>query len=99
MFFSALQAVPAAALITDPTWSFSVVLAIILFAPLMFRQLRVPPVVGLIIAGILVGQYGFNLLAHDRSFELFGQVGIYYIMFLAGLELEMGSVELYRLGA
>ncbi len=95
MFFSALQAVPAAALITDPTWSFSVVLAIILFAPLMFRQLRVPPVVGLIIAGILVGQYGFNLLAHDRSFELFGQVGIYYIMFLAGLELEMGSVELY----
>ena len=95
ILFRALQAVPAAALITDPTWSFFVVLAIILFAPLMFRQLRVPPVVGLIIAGILVGQYGFNLLAHDRSFELFGQVGIYYIMFLAGLELEMGSVELY----
>ena len=95
MLFSALQAVPATALITDPTWIFFVVLAIILFAPLLFRQLRVPPVVGLIIAGILVGQYGFNLLAHDRSFELFGQVGIYYIMFLAGLELEMGSVELY----
>ena len=95
MLLSALQAAPATALITDPTWIFSVVLAIILFAPLMFRQLRVPPVVGLIIAGILVGQYGFNLLAHDRSFELFGQVGIYYIMFLAGLELEMGSVERY----
>ena len=84
MLFCPLQAAPATALITDPTWIFSVVLAIILFAPLMFRQLRVPPVVGLIIAGILVGQYGFNLLAHDRSFELFGQVGIYYIMFLAG---------------
>ncbi|MBQ9170466.1 MAG: cation:proton antiporter [Bacteroidaceae bacterium] len=95
MLFSLLQAVPTTALITDPTWSFSVVLAIILFAPLLFRRLRIPPVVGLIIAGILVGQYGFNLLAHDRSFELFGQVGIYYIMFLAGLELEMGSVELY----
>ncbi len=95
MLFCVLQAVQPTALITDPTWSFSVVLAIILFAPLLFRRLRVPPVVGLIIAGILVGQYGFNLLAHDRSFELFGQVGIYYIMFLAGLELEMGSVELY----
>ena len=95
MLFSTLQAVPATALITDPTWIFSVVLAIILFAPLLFRRLRVPPVVGLIIAGILVGQYGFNLLDHDSSFELFGQVGIYYIMFLAGLELEMGSVELY----
>ncbi len=83
------------ALITDPTWIFFVVLCIILFAPLLLRRLRVPPVIGLILAGILVGQYGFNLLAHDRSFELFGQVGIYYIMFLAGLELEMGSVEHY----
>ena len=64
MFFSALQAVPAAALITDPTWSFSVVLAIILFAPLLFRRLRVPPVVGLIIAGMgsveLYGRAGFR---------------------------------------
>ncbi|MBR6140416.1 MAG: cation:proton antiporter [Bacteroidaceae bacterium] len=83
------------ALITDPTWVFFVVLCIILFAPLLLRQLRVPPVIGLILAGILVGPYGFNLLAHDCSFELFGQVGIYYIMFLAGLELEVGSVEHY----
>ena len=95
MLFCALQAAPATALITDPTWIFSVVLGIILFAPLLLRQLRVPPIIGLILAGMLVGQYGFNLLAHDRSFELFGQVGIYYIMFLAGLELEMGSVEQY----
>ena len=95
MLFCALQVGPATALITDPTWMFSVVLGIILFAPLLLRQLRVPPIIGLILAGMLVGQYGFNLLAHDRSFELFGQVGIYYIMFLAGLELEMGSVEQY----
>jgi Kef-type K+ transport system membrane component KefB/subtilisin family serine protease len=80
-------------LITDPTWIFSVVLGIILFAPLLFRWLRVPPIIGLILAGVLVGPYGFNLLAHDSSFELFGQVGIYYIMFLAGLELQMGSLE------
>ena len=81
------------ALITDPTWIFSVVLGIILLVPLLFRRLRIPPVIGLILAGILVGPYGFNVLAHDSSFSLFGQVGIYYIMFLAGLELEMGSVE------
>ena len=83
------------ALITDPTWIFSVVMGIILVVPLLFRRLRIPPVIGLILAGILVGPYGFNLLAHDSSFKLFGQVGIYYIMFLAGLELEMGSVEHY----
>ena len=83
------------ALITDPTWIFSVVLGIILIVPLLFRRLRIPPVIGLILAGVLVGPYGLNLLAHDSSFKLFGQVGIYYIMFLAGLELEMGSVEHY----
>ena len=83
------------ALITDPTWIFSIVLGIILFAPLLLRRLRVPPVIGLILAGILVGPYGLNILAHDSSFQLFGQVGIYYIMFLAGLELETGSVEKY----
>ena len=93
--FNALQAAPATALITDPTWIFSLVLGIILFVPLLLRRLRVPPVIGLILAGILVGPYGFNVLAHDKSFELFGQVGIYYIMFLAGLELEVGSVEHY----
>lgn len=83
------------ALITDPTGIFLVVLAIILLVPLTFRRLRLPPVIGLILAGVLVGPYGFNLLAHDSSFKLFGQVGIYYIMFLAGLELETGSVEHY----
>ncbi len=95
VFLSALHTATSTALITDPTWIFSVVLGIILLAPLLLRQLRIPPVIGLIMAGMLVGQYGLNLLAHDRSFELFGQVGIYYIMFLAGLELEMGSVEQY----
>lgn len=82
-------------LITDPTWVFFLVLVIILFAPILSSRLHIPHVVGLILAGILVGEYGFNLLERDSSFELFGQVGIYYIMFLAGLELDMGSVKKY----
>ncbi len=81
-------------LITSPTWIFFVVLCVILLAPLLGR-LRIPYVVGLILAGVLVGPFGLNLLARDASFELFGQVGIYYIMFLAGLELNMASVERY----
>lgn len=83
------------ALISDPTWIFFMVLGIILLAPLLLRQLRIPHIIGLILAGTLVGEYGFNLLERDSSFELFGQVGIYYIMFLAALELDMGSVEHY----
>ena len=83
------------ALITDPTQIFFVVLAIILFAPMLLSRLHVPHIIGLILAGILVGPYGFHVLERDSSFELFGQVGIYYIMFLAGLELDMGSVQRY----
>lgn len=83
------------ALVTDPTWIFFLVLVIILCAPLLLRKLRIPHIIGLILAGILVGEHGFNLLERDSSFELFGQVGIYYIMFLAGLELDMGSIIHY----
>ena len=79
--------------ITNPTWIFFLVLVIILFAPLLLRRLRIPHIIGLILAGLLVGEYGFNLLERDSSFELFGKVGIYYIMFLAGLEMNMGSFE------
>lgn len=83
------------ALIQDPTLIFSVVLCIILFAPLILRRLHVPHIIGLILAGVLVGPFGLNVLERDSSFEIFGQVGIYYIMFLAGLELDMGSVQRY----
>ena len=76
--------------ITDPTWIFFLVLAIILFAPMLLSRLRIPHIIGLILAGVLVGKHGFNVLERDSSFELFGKVGIYYIMFLAGLEMDMG---------
>ena len=92
MFLASI--VPAStALVTDPTWIFSVVLCIILFAPLLLRSLRIPHVIGLIMAGVLVGKFGLNILERDSTFELFGQVGIYYIMFLAGLELDMGRIQ------
>ncbi|NLI36119.1 MAG: cation:proton antiporter [Bacteroidales bacterium] len=77
--------------ISDPTWIFFLVLSIILFAPLLFDKLRIPSIIGLIIAGIIVGEHGLNLLAEDSSFKLFGKVGLYYIMFLAGLEMNMGD--------
>ncbi|WP_303030716.1 cation:proton antiporter, partial [uncultured Duncaniella sp.] len=49
----------------------------------------IPHVIGLIVAGVVVGPHGFNLLARDMSFEVFGQVGILYLMFLAGIEIDM----------
>ena len=78
-------------MITSPTWIFLVMLFVLLLAPIVFRRLHVPHIIGLILAGVLLGEHGLNILARDASFVLFGQVGIYYIMFLAGLEMDMGS--------
>ena len=75
--------------ITDPTWIFFLVLIIILFAPMILERLRIPHIIGMILAGVAIGEYGFNILERDSSFELFGKVGLYYIMFLAGLEMDM----------
>ena len=61
--------------ITDPTLIFFVVLLIILFAPIIMGQLRIPHIIGMVLAGVLVGTYGLNILQRDDSFELFGNVG------------------------
>ena len=82
--------------ITNPTWIFLVVLVIILFAPLLFNRIRVPHLVGMILAGVLVGEHGLNILARDSSFELFGKVGLYYIMFLASLEMDLEGLKKNR---
>ena len=65
------------------------ILIIILFAPILLNKLKVPHLLGLIIVGVLVGPFGFNLLARDSSIIVSGTVGLLYIMFLAGLEMDM----------
>ena len=79
--------------ITNPTLIFFVVLLIILSAPIIMGKLRIPHIIGMVLAGVLVGRYGLNILERDSSFEIFGKVGIYYIMFLAGLEMDMEGVK------
>ena len=79
--------------ITDPTLIFFVVLLIILLAPIIMGKLRIPHIIGMVLAGVAVGKYGFNILTRDASFELFGRVGLYYIMFLASLEMDMEGLR------
>ena len=79
--------------ITDPTLVFFVVLLIILFAPIIMGKLRIPHIIGMVLAGVVVGEYGLDILVRDDSFELFGRVGLYYIMFLAALEMDMESIR------
>ena len=82
--------------VTDPTWIFLLVLLIILFAPILLNKLRIPHIIGMILAGLVIGEHGFNILVRDSSFEVFGKVGLYYIMFLAGLEMNMGDFKKNR---
>ena len=77
------------ALITNPVYIFLIVLSIILLAPICLNRLKIPHIIGLIVAGIIVGPFGFHILDKDSSFDIFGQVGILYLMFLAGLEIDM----------
>ena len=79
--------------IESPTLIFFVVLLIILLAPIIMGKLRIPHIIGMVLAGMVVGEHGFNILTRDSSFELFGKVGLLYIMFLAGLEMDLESVK------
>lgn len=84
----------AQALVTQPVQIFLIVLAIILFAPLILNRLKIPHIIGMIAAGVIIGPYGFNILDNDSSFAIFGQVGLLYLMFLAGLEIDMYHLRL-----
>ncbi|HOI26836.1 MAG TPA: cation:proton antiporter [Paludibacteraceae bacterium] len=75
--------------LSNPILIFSLVLFIILFAPLILDRFRIPHIIGLILSGLVLGENGFNILSRDDSFQLFGTVGILYLMFLAGLEMDL----------
>jgi Kef-type K+ transport system membrane component KefB len=74
---------------TNPVLILSLVLLIILFAPLIFRRFRVPGIIGLILAGVIIGPNTLHLIDKSTSFDLFSNTGLLYIMFLAGLEMDM----------
>jgi Kef-type K+ transport system membrane component KefB len=75
----------------NPVLQFSLLLLIILFAPLLLNRLKIPSLISLILAGALVGPFGLNLMLRDSSIVLFGTVGLLYIMFLAGLEIDVAD--------
>ncbi len=81
-------------LVTQPVQIFFIVLVIILFTPLLLNKLKIPHIIGMIVAGVVIGPYGFNVLDNDSSFAIFGQVGLLYLMFLAGLEIDMYHLRL-----
>ncbi len=78
---------------TDPILVFTILIAVILLAPLLAERLRIPDLVLLLLAGTVLGPHGLGMLARDAAVTLFGAVGLLYIMFIAGLD-----IDLYRFG-
>lgn len=79
--------------ITDPVLVFLVIMAIMLIAPLVFQRLRLPGIVGLILAGVVVGPSGLGVLERDSTIILLGTVGLLFLMFMAGLETSLDDLK------
>ncbi|HMR44283.1 MAG TPA: cation:proton antiporter, partial [Saprospiraceae bacterium] len=80
----------------NPVLVFSLVLFIILLAPILLKRFNIPGIIGLILSGVVVGPFGFNILEKSSAVELFSTIGLLYIMFIAGLELDMNEFKANR---
>jgi len=79
-----------------PVAVFLTIMAVILITPLLSERVRLPGIVGLILGGILVGPHGLGLLATGHVIELLSTVGLIYLMFSAGLEIDLRQFSRVR---
>ncbi|HNP17552.1 MAG TPA: cation:proton antiporter [Fulvivirga sp.] len=82
--------------LANPILIFSLILFIILLSPILLRRLNIPGIIGLIIAGVLIGPHGFDILEKNSAIDLFSTIGLLYIMFIAGLDLDMNDFKANR---
>lgn len=81
----------------NPVLIFAVLLLIILLAPILLKRFNVPSIIGLIVAGVIIGPYGLNWVSNSHAgMQMFSSIGLLYIMFIAGLELDLGEFKLNR---
>lgn len=81
---------------SNPVLVFSLILLIILISPILFRRINIPGIIVLIISGIIIGPFGVGLLEQNAAIDLFSKIGLLYIMFIAGLELDMNQFKINR---
>ncbi|MFN7253124.1 MAG: cation:proton antiporter [Anaerobacillus sp.] len=82
--------------VTNPVLIFALAMVIFLVAPMLMNKLKIPGIIGLIIAGIIVGPNGLGVLDRDPTIVLLGTVGLLYIIFIAGLEIDLEGFKKYR---
>jgi Kef-type K+ transport system membrane component KefB len=79
--------------LNNPVLIFSLILFIILLSPILLKKINIPGIIGLIISGVIIGPHGLNILAKNSAVDLFSTIGLLYIMFIAGLELDMNEFK------
>jgi len=82
--------------LSNPVLIFALILMIILIAPMLLRKFHLPGIVGLIISGVVIGPYGLNFLEKNSAIDLFSTIGLLYIMFIAGLDLDLNEFKSNR---
>ncbi len=82
--------------LANPVLVFSLILFIILLAPILLRKLNIPGIIGLIVSGVIIGPFGLNFLEKNSAVDLFSTIGLLYIMFIAGLELDLNEFKSNR---
>ncbi len=80
----------------NPVLIFSLILLIILLAPVILQRIRIPGIIGLIVSGIIIGPAGLNILGKSLFVDVFSTIGLLYIMFIAGLELDLNQFKANR---
>jgi Kef-type K+ transport system membrane component KefB len=82
--------------VRNPVLILSLLFIVILLVPLLFRRFHIPGILGLILSGVLIGPNGLNVLEKSDAINLFSTIGLLYIMFMAGLELDTNEFNKYK---
>ena len=81
---------------TNPVLVFGLLLLIVLVSPILLKRLNVPSIIGLILAGVLIGPHGLNFIQNGETMKMFSTIGLLYIMFIVGLELDLKEFKSNR---
>ena len=82
--------------LTEPAFVFVVLFATILFAPLLAERFGMPGIIGLILAGVLIGPNALGLVERAGPIDVLGGIGLLYLMFLAGVDLDLDGFREHR---
>ncbi|MCP6758568.1 MAG: cation:proton antiporter [Fischerella sp. CENA71] len=90
----------AQVLAKEPIIPFAILLVVILVVPIIFERLRLPGLVGLVLSGVVLGRYGWNLFpTQTPTMSLLTDIGLIYLMFVAGLEFDLEQFRRQKIQA